>query len=407
MNKRNRKIRKTKSLDTGRRGGKKGLSLPKVFLYFLIIALAFIGVYRLFVVLSDYSGSKIVNRLSESAAERLLIERDGLESILIAVKSSHEDSIVGAWIVVSNEKLGSTMVYYIPPRVYLRDYSGAFEGYVPVANLAYAGEVLDPKRDIEYTLWQISNLSGIAIDSYIFVDSDALDLYSSIFGDVSEFSDGKYSVKYTGAKDVPTSAYLLHSFVDRLSLIKLVGNSDKWGDLSKNIYSNMNTYQVVSEVKRLSSLFNAGGVIMFDLSQDWASTTISVDSDREISLINYHAVDEYFERYTNIVRGREIEREQVKVEVYNASGIPEIAYRYARRLRNSGIGVARYENAPEISEKTKIYVTRPDDFAASLDLVKKVLVVEVEEINTRPAFITTGDIVILLGKDMQAEIDWK
>jgi hypothetical protein len=95
------------------------------------------------------------------------------------------------------------------------------------------------------------------------------------------------------------------------------------------------------------------------------------------------------------------------VEVYNGSGIPKAALRYSRTVQNLGTRVVRTGNAPIDEEKTKIYISKKDSFNKSLSLVEKIFVDKPEIIEGRPAFMTTGDIVIVLGKDIQREVDWK
>src|SRR5690554_2889236 len=110
VRRRSKNLGKTRLTKVGRGKSKKG-GLWRAFLYagaILLLAYALIVIST--VVRRAYE-VKNANMLSEEASQRLLIEREGLKSRLFVLKSSHDQSIVGAWIVVSNEKLGSNLVY--------------------------------------------------------------------------------------------------------------------------------------------------------------------------------------------------------------------------------------------------------------------------------------------------------
>jgi hypothetical protein len=95
-----------------------------------------------------------------------------------------------------------------------------------------------------------------------------------------------------------------------------------------------------------------------------------------------------------------LEKERVRVEVYNASGIPGIASSFARKISNSCCDVVRFDNAPNIEDSTLLYIPNPDDFVESTEAVTELFTWPYKIINGRPSFMTTGDIVIILGKDI-------
>ena len=97
---------------------------------------------------------------------------------------------------------------------------------------------------------------------------------------------------------------------------------------------------------------------------------------------------------------RELEKERVRVEIYNGSGMSGYASQYARRIRNSGCEVVRYDNAPNLQDKTEFYVPKPKEFEYSLKVIFELFPGTYETIEGRPSFMTTGDVVIILGKDI-------
>jgi len=61
----------------------------------------------------------------------------------------------------------------------------------------------------------------------------------------------------------------------------------------------------------------------------------------------------------------------------------------------------RFDNSPSVQEVTTIYVPEPENYKNSLQLIKDVVGEGVEVKYERPLFITTGDIILVLGKDLQ------
>jgi hypothetical protein len=116
---------------------------------------------------------------------------------------------------------------------------------------------------------------------------------------------------------------------------------------------------------------------------------------------NSSKYDGVFRGYLLDILDRELEKEQVRVEVYNGSGISGAAGQMARKIENSGCDVVRYENAPNMLDNTVLYIPDEDRFKNSIDVVKEVVDGNVEIINDRPTFMTTGDIVVVLGKDIE------
>jgi len=87
--------------------------------------------------------------------------------------------------------------------------------------------------------------------------------------------------------------------------------------------------------------------------------------------------------------------------VYNGSGVAGAAMQFGRKIENSGCDVVRYENAPDIIDKTIMYIPKLDDFKKSFKIVSEIFSDNFELVEGRPDFMTTGDIVIILGEDIK------
>ncbi len=64
--------------------------------------------------------------------------------------------------------------------------------------------------------------------------------------------------------------------------------------------------------------------------------------------------------------------------------------------------MVRFDNAPSKESSTKFYVPNQAEFKNSLAIIRELLPGQYELINGRPSFMTTGDIVIILGEDISS-----
>jgi hypothetical protein len=390
-------------------GGKSKKKSFKNFtaLRLVLIFLVIVGLASLFYYIFLLNSIIPSTSLSSQAQQRLLIQRDSLKSTLIVLEDSDNVRISSAWYVIYNEKNLSTVVYYIPTGIYMKEYLSNVADYVSVGDLKYVGDTIEPKRKYEYAVWQLGNLTGITPDSYIWINSDSLKSFNTIFGNFYEFEKEEYIPNYTDSNEISGGSLIINSMIDRFSYTKLVLNFTDFSSFVHGIDTNLSQTQLLRRFEILDKALSTQTIDMLDLSQPWATKQITNESGRKIDLVNYDKVDEKLGLYVKDLKGRDIEREQVKIEVYNASEIEGLASRYSRKFENSGIEVVRFENAPNTVEKTEVYISKKDKYPVSLSIVSKLLVVETSLIDGRPDFMTTADIVVILGKDMKNEASWK
>jgi len=91
-------------------------------------------------------------------------------------------------------------------------------------------------------------------------------------------------------------------------------------------------------------------------------------------------------------------REQARIEILNGTSTAGFGARYERWIRHLGGDVIRVKNAPSTTEKSVIYVTDADEYGYTVGRIAG-LWEEVEIREGRPDFITTGDVIIVLGMD--------
>lgn len=323
--------------------------------------------------------------LSDRAKDRYLIDTKGLEKTVVVLEDSDGD-ISQVWQVIYDAETADMIVYYIPRWVYSPDYSRIFDQYIAVSDYKYAGFLFEEGREVEYSLWQLINLTGIPADSYIWFGDE----YSNMAG-----------IELEG--DVTDLERVMNPF----SPSEILTKSSLLVDLSGEVSTNLDKFALYRRANRILSVYSAGYANEINLTDEYATIdAISQDGDL-IKVVNQAEVDRELDKLMYIVRNRDLEKEQVKVEVFNGSTVSGAASRYARRIKNAGLKVVRYDNAPTRYKKTLIYVSDLDRFDDSLELAAELMAVEVEITTEIPDFMTTGDIVIILGQDLEGEMTWK
>jgi len=340
--------------------------------------------------------------------QRPILQKDVVvaRTTMIILESPQEDKILGVWLVSENKENASLMVYYIPWWVYVYDYSGSnLSSRLSISNLKYASTLVSPDRYREYTIWQLVQNIGLPINDYIWIDSNNLNNYSNIYGDIAEFSRSDISKLYIN--DISNESLLLHSFMSRFSSLSIFTNYNEHKSFFAAIESNMNTYELIRYITSLRDSLSVGGINSIDVSLN-NSTSEIYDSSlaRNVSVINTQVIDAQYVNVLSKLKSREYNAELSRVEVYNGSDISGLAFRYKRLLSNNGINVIRYDNAPDIYERTTVYITN-DKFPITKDVIIDTVGSDVEIINANPSFITTGDFVVVLGKDIGNKIEWK
>ena len=211
-----------------------------------------------------------------------------------------------------------------------------------------------------------------------------------------------YAQYYSNGFEVNQEAFFLNVFASRLGWFNLLKSTPQLKDSNAEIYSSLSTLGgVISRFGQIQSDILSSTPYLIDLSS--SKYLSQQESLSGVGITSYVKVDEYdavWREFIDNMLDRELEKEQVRVEVYNGSGMTGYAGQYARKIRNSGCEVVRYDNAPQLEEKTKFYVPKMENFKNSLDVILELFPGTYEIIEGRPSFMTTGDIVIILGKDI-------
>jgi len=326
---------------------------------------------------------------------------DDLDKTLWIFEEGEGDDkkITEAFLVASNREKNFLLNIYIPGWIRFSLAEEEFGNALTVSNFRYAGEFLNEGRGIEYAIWQFEQMLGTKIDSYIWIGKREQSLYSEVFG---YYKDPKGTYGYDFSKeDFAQNTLLLDSFVSEYSFLGIILHPQKVSSIGEGIISNRSFADVLGKIISTRKELRRSEKYIIDLGN-----TKYIDEELSNAgglsyYLNSSKYDGVLREYFLNILDRELEKERVRVEVYNGSGISGAASQMARRIENSGCDIVRYENAPDFLEHTVLYIPDEERFKNSVAIVKEVVGTNVEVLNSRPQFMTTGDIVVVLGRDIE------
>jgi hypothetical protein len=311
-----------------------------------------------------------------------------------------ERTISSVYVLLTNKEKGNSIVVYMPGFVYFNGLEEDFGSPIPISSLRYAGEFLQEGMGVDYSLWQINQILGFRVHDYIWFTAEADQTLNEVYGSSDNIKD-KYKEAYSNSGVTLTDSYLkLHAISAQQSFIKTILRVNTLKDMDQKVLSNLSFTSVLNRLDSFEKTVVKTSTLVFDLSSpDYSSEKLS-DLGGQIRTINLSEYDKNLRRNYIDVIDREVERERVRVEVYNGSGASGKAGIYARKILNNGCDVVRFGNTPEPLERTQIYISDESEFDDSLKVVAEVLFDRYEILEERPSFMTTGDIVVLLGADI-------
>ena len=326
----------------------------KIFLYILGSLIFLFLLYRTIVLISfkvDCSNIRtdMLSKESSLVNTFFVFEEDG--------------KIVNMELITYSSDQKKLLRIKIPTNVYVTE--EAIDDF-PISSIKSVGEFLEHGSGKEYTVKYMSDLLGMKIDSYVWlVDSNkTVDEFRSKLSVMSILFDFKYSRELRG-----------------------------------NIYSNLPILNLIKEINFINQAVSNYQYEEMDISE-CCIESVTISANHQQLIFKIKDFDEELGKYIDELVSRDVERERVNVEVYNGSNVSGLASEYARKIRHTGCRILRFDNAPNIYEKTVIYIPDLDDYKNSLSLIRDVVGEDVEVKYERPIFITTGDIIILLGTDI-------
>ncbi|MBP5204074.1 LytR C-terminal domain-containing protein [bacterium] len=391
-------VKKEKKKKTPRKNTKK---LAKILLFIFIIVFV---LYLVFSAVNILTTKTIDETANATYKNYLLAKKSGdMQSTLVVMESGEGTNrrIENAYLFLNNQSKGYSLLVYIPNNLYFDDVEETFGNSIPISALRYAGDYVQNGKGIEYSLWQINQLLGIRYQNYIWFSSEAMDTWQDIYGEIMDVSSDTKALYVNDTDDgISNELYRLHAMSQKYSKLKTLLKSAEVNNLSEHIYSNMSFFSIVNFIENYKNIVANSKTYVFDLS-----STEYVEEKKNgvgdmIFVLDNAKFDDVFRSFYSKVIDTEIEKENVRVEIFNGSGISGAAYKFGRKVVNSGCYVLRYGNAPEDIEKTTIYVPNMEEYKNSYKVVSELLYGDFELKEGRPNFLSTGDIVVILGEDI-------
>lgn len=401
-----RKVRTSRSIYHQKSVKGKSRINTAVFLKIFLVGVMILFCIFLLVWVVNFYSVESVDYTSVNSSSNYLLGKSGkdLNKTLIIFESGKGDKrkISKAYVYIRNGKKKLGMLLYIPENLYFNELEEDFGNKIPVSSLRYAGDFLQKGRGVEYALWQFNQLLGIKYDSYIWFTTESLEIFESIYGKLPSNGVGRELYQKEKGLELSNSFLYLNSLSSQYSFAKSVLMSGKLRNLKGNIYSNISFSKATALLRSINSQMSEYSMFALSLDNDRYMNEEKSNSGDLVKVLNTVEYDKEFRKKYSKMVDRDLEKERVRIEVYNGSTISGIASQLGRKIVNSGGEVVRYGNAPELVEKTKVFVPNMKDYSNSYSLVREILSERFELVNGRPSFMTTGDIILVIGEDMRS-----
>jgi len=378
------------------------INLRKLFLPILVVGVVVYLGYFFFTFFSIKTNNPILSSSLESYL--LSTDKTDLEKSLIVLEEGegNDRRISDVYLLLTNKQKNISIVVYVPGDIYFESLKEEFGSSITISSLRYAGDFLQEGRGVEYAIWQLSQMLGIKVNNYIWISSEGLEVLKEVSGDSTEIKES-FKEYYTveDGSQIGDSFLKLHNLSSSQSYLKMIFNPNKLKEIDGKIFSNLSFIDVLTKIGGYDENIKKMDTYAIDISHYKYLQESMSDQGGQITSLNTEAFDNAFRKFSAKIIDRDLEEESVRVEVYNGSGVSGFAYQLGRKIENTGCDVVRYGNAPKNIQKTIVYVPNKEAFSSSYSIVKEILSGTFELVEGRPEFMTTGDIVIILGEDIK------
>ena len=385
-------------------GTKKNVRInwSKILVYGLLSTLILFFAVYLIIILS----AKFNDPTKQNGSHQYLLSKslEDFEKTLIVMESGsgNDQKISEIYLFLSNQSKKETILIYVPGWMYFSGLEEDFGNSIALSSFRYAGDFLQEDRGVEYAICQIGQMLGLKADKYIWFSPEGINNYSQMYGDFSGVEDKYREYFKTVDSDVlGDSFYKLNMLASKYSALDNMVHMGLMLDTQENVFSNMSFQGYLSFWSSLNNKIAKAESYGIDLSYYRYSTEDLSSSGGQMRYLNTTEFDTVYRNLISKIMDRSLEKERVRVEVYNGSGVAGAAKQFGRKIENSGCDVVRYENAPSTADRTVVYVSDKENYKNSLEIVTEILSGSFDLVEGRPAFMTTGEIVVVLGKDIQ------
>lgn len=256
-----------------------------------------------------------------------------------------------------------------------------------VRDLTVIGDLQSNPIPFPYLYYQLEELYALQIDGYVLF-SPAVEQKIGVLSLLKNPEDvGKDAKRFRSWSEEWTEYWAM--YIRNLSLFQIWRNRD----IVPQIESDMSVGDVYAFARDFSALPEKS-VSTHVVSDDEIMKVID-EKGAQVSLVSVSAIDSLLEALS---QDKRIDREQARVEIFNGTEISGWGSRYERWVKHLGAEVIRVKNAPLQIGGTVIYVTDLEKYAYTVERIST-LWDDVKIVEGRPNFVTTGDIIIVLGVD--------
>lgn len=334
----------------------------------------------------EFTTSYLIEEMPEDQVFSLLIVADFGE-----VEKPRVDNLIVVQIDPGAEEV---RLITLQPDLYFYQYdspgvsASSVADVIRIRDLMVAGELKSPPMTFAYVYYEIQELLAIPINGYVYFGPE-------VINDFNRFSQNfslPETIQKEGNNDKVAESTLEYwqNFIKTVSLYRIWRNRQLIPDIASNM-SVTGLFEVLDK---------AHDINVDDFKLVYIDEEKLVESTNERGDIVYQirqsAIDEALEANLG---DQQIDREQARIEVFNGGEISGRGGRYGRWIKHIGGDVIRIENAPGFWDDSVIYVTDKEKFAYTVEKISMLWNGDIEVRGGRPSFLTTGDIIVVVGAD--------
>lgn len=282
----------------------------------------------------------------------------------------------------------------------------------PASGMDSLIEVLESNLAIKIDIYAATDLTGLDVladrlstivvqNEYAFTDNDlsSLGLRNSFDSGKIRFNDRKDLSAFVMADEggfTKTSARhfsVIKSLADVVTINFIYQFIADFDNIESHVFSNIDPVSMRSIVSALVDR-ESDYLQFLNLSDRTINITFE---DGGLSVFDTASFDEFI---LSSIKNEDIEREQARIEVFNATDVPNLASSYSRLLKNLGCDVIRTANNDGTFEKTVVFVSEPSKFESTIKRITDSLGSEIQVVNDTAPFPTTGDIIVVISYDL-------
>lgn len=412
-----------KRLKTGRSVSKQdsalGFKLPQFGRFRLnirprVIYIIFFGVLFLVLAAVGYKYSMLVPHTSELSNNEIKpIWGSTLTTLFIGYEEKDGYKYIDFMAIMQLTRNSDSKhkLLIIDPEIATNSFSRQFLKYRNAFNNA---ELLE-KQPVDLLRKSVEDLAGIPVDRYVLVQTDNLtrflDAFSIQYIATDNVNDPDAGIVKPG--DLLSGNELTkYLAAEKQGIDARAARIAKFGQYAMGRIAGIGTLQLFWHSELLLSLLETNMSREELIAMAWTliqRSEVQIGYLRSSELYYVRDRDNGFyapdvvrtaERMQDIFSRSEVQREQGRVEIYNATNTPGLASKVRRFLDTQGANVVRTGNATELTLKTKLYVPDIEKYTANTLLIRELLRGDVIIVDEEFPLNHTAELVLVLGDDV-------